>query len=117
MFCPACGADNRDPGQRYCGECGAALPVAGTPQPLAHRPSAVRDLTRMAMGTRTSALLGPGLKNKLVVGGVGVVALVAVIYVAIQMIVGIITSLLIPLALVLALGVVGYVYLRGRLRR
>lgn len=119
MFCPSCGAPNNERDQRYCRECGAPLPATGpTARAVASRPSQ-SDLPAAPprAGGRSSALMSAGMKNKAVMGAIGVVVVVVVAYLVIKAIVGILFTLLLPLLIVVVVGALGYAYLKSKRRR
>lgn len=66
--CPACGTPH-DAGDRYCAECGAALPTsesspaAGSPEaePAASSPASARDGSLWVLGAAPATVIGGGL--------------------------------------------------------
>jgi hypothetical protein len=58
-----------------------------------------------------------GLKNKAVVGAVGMVVLVVALYVVIKVVIATITAILLPLVVLLAAGFIGYWYLKSLRKR
>jgi hypothetical protein len=118
MFCPSCGAPNTERDQRYCRECGATLPAApATSSAISTQPAPGTPLNAQGSSSRSSALLKAGAQNKVVTGAVVLVVAVVAAYLVIQMIIHVITALLFPLVIVLALCALGYFYLKSLRRR
>lgn len=116
MFCPSCGAENKDPGQRYCRECGATLPAADARGQLTIRDPGKSSLPYQPRSTQ-SALLDSSPKNRAAMGAVGVVVLVGALYIVVKLVIATITAVLLPLSVVAAIAIIGYYYLRGMRRR
>ena len=116
MFCPSCGAPNNDKNQRYCRECGASLPVVD-PAGRAGAPGAANaqvPAPRPTGGSGSAISRLPG--NPLVTGAVVVVVAIVAIYLAIHVVLGIISSL-IPIIVVLGALYLGFLYWRRSNRR
>ena len=116
MFCPSCGAENKDPGQRYCRECGASLPSAVTRAQVVVRDAGKSSLPFQPQHKQT-ALVDASLKNRALIGAVGLVVLVGVLYIVVKLVIATITAVLLPLSVVAAIAIIGYYYLRGLRRR
>ena len=117
MFCPSCGAPNNDPGQRYCRECGATLPLESAPKAIAHRPHGAELPYAPSTRGRSSALVSQSLKKKAIAGAIGMVVLVAALYIVIKVVIATVTAILLPLVVLLAAGFLGYVYLKNLRKR
>src|SRR5690242_997669 len=85
MFCPSCGAENKDPGQRYCRECGATLVPADGRSQVVVRDSEKNSLPYLSQ-SKQAGLVDSSLKNKAIVGGVGLVVLVGALYVVVKLV-------------------------------
>lgn len=118
MFCPSCGAPNNERDQRYCRECGATLPVMdAAPKAVARRPTGT-DLPAASGSTgRASSLVTAGMKNRAVQGAVIVVVFVVALYVLISTVIHVILYALLPLLVLVAIGFVGYMYLKNARKR
>ena len=70
MFCPRCGTDNPDDA-KFCGSCGASLPVAPAPQPPPPPPA-------QPPVVQPQPAVAPGLKIGIIIASL-VVPLVGII--------------------------------------
>jgi hypothetical protein len=118
MFCPSCGAPNNERDQRYCRECGATLPTTGAdPRSIVQNSSSGNTPYAEGSGRRSSSLVSAGMKNKTLVGAAGLVVLVVALYLVVKVIIATITAVLLPLVVLLAVGFMGYLYLKNRMKQ